>query len=212
MDRPRASLTSDRSVRKRDAIAAAARATFLAKGYAGTSMDEIAALAEVSKRTIYNHFADKDQLFTEIVTADIADADRGTQAMLAALSSTDDIERDLREFARRHIAEVTAPHLVRMRRMIIGEADRFPELARHWYLKAPHQAHLTFAECFTKLAERGLLHVDDPLLAAQNFNWLVLSIPLNRAMFNADDGVSAQDLERYADEAVRVFLAGYAAG
>lgn len=60
------------------------------------------------------------------------------------------------------------------------------------------------------MARRGLLRLDDPLLAAQHFNWLVLSIPLNAAMFRpADPPAPAEDLQRYADEAVRIFLAAY---
>jgi TetR/AcrR family transcriptional regulator, mexJK operon transcriptional repressor len=56
------------------------------------------------------------------------------------------------------------------------------------------------------------LRVDDAALAAQEFNWLVLSIPLNRAMLTADEVFTTVELERYAEEAVRVFLAGYARG
>src|SRR5262249_12281633 len=56
-----------RSVRKRNAILTAARTVFLRSGYLGTSMDEIAALAAVSKQTVYKQFADKKRLFTEIV-------------------------------------------------------------------------------------------------------------------------------------------------
>jgi hypothetical protein len=59
------------------------------------------------------------------------------------------------------------------------------------------------------LAERELLRLDDAELAAQQFNWLVLSIPLNRAMFSGEVDFSAAELEHLADEAVRVFLAAY---
>ena len=53
--------------RKRDAIVVAAIAEFREHGFAGTSMDRIAAAAEVSKRTVYNHFPSKDDLFAEIL-------------------------------------------------------------------------------------------------------------------------------------------------
>ncbi|WP_281262499.1 TetR/AcrR family transcriptional regulator, partial [Streptomyces milbemycinicus] len=58
-----------RSARKREAIMEAATAVFLEKGYSGTSMDDIARLAAVSKQTVYKHFADKEKLFAEIILA-----------------------------------------------------------------------------------------------------------------------------------------------
>jgi TetR/AcrR family transcriptional repressor of mexJK operon len=199
-----------RSARKRRAILDAARALFLRNGYAGTSMDDVAARAAVSKQTVYKHFVDKERLFTAIITGDIAATEQLTQSLVDALPDTQNLEHDLREFARRHIVEVMQPHLVRMRRILIGEADRFPDLAAAWYERGPERAHATFAGWFTALAERGLLRVPDPLLAAEHFNWLVLSIPMNRAMFSGDDEPFDRDrLEYYADEAVRVFLAAY---
>jgi TetR/AcrR family transcriptional repressor of mexJK operon len=198
-----------RSARKRRAILDAARALFLRNGYAGTSMDDVAARAAVSKQTVYKHFVDKERLFTDIITGDIEETEQLTQSLVDALPETQDLEHDLREFARRHVVEVRQPRLVRMRRILIGEADRFPELAAAWYSRGPERAHATFARWFTVLAERGLLHVPDPLLAAEHFNWLILSIPMNRAMFS-DVPEPAERLEYYADEAVRVFLAAYA--
>ncbi|MBV8987238.1 MAG: helix-turn-helix transcriptional regulator, partial [Solirubrobacterales bacterium] len=63
-----------RSARKRRAILDAARTVFLHNGYLGTSMDEVAALAAVSKATVYKHFADKQSLFAEIVTSTVDEA------------------------------------------------------------------------------------------------------------------------------------------
>ncbi len=52
--------------------------------------------------------------------------------------------------------------------------------------------------------------MEDPLLAAQHFNWLILSVPLNKAMFHGSGAdFTPGELERYADEGVRVFLAAY---
>lgn len=53
--------------RKREAIVQAAIAEFREHGFAGTSMDRVAAAAEVSKRTVYNHFPSKDELFEAIL-------------------------------------------------------------------------------------------------------------------------------------------------
>jgi TetR/AcrR family transcriptional regulator, mexJK operon transcriptional repressor len=199
-----------RSARKRKAIITAAREAFLSRGFKGVTMDEIAATAAVSKRTVYQHFSDKQLLFTAIITGSIDDAEQQNAAMLDALPDTEDLEVDLRRFARAHVADVLQPHLVRLRRVVIAEAERFPDLARTWYESGPERGHATLAEIFEKLAGRGWLRVADPLLAAQHFNWLVLSIPLNRAMFRHDT-FTADELDHYADEGVRVFLAAYGA-
>lgn len=53
--------------RKRDAIIQAAIAEFRANGFEATSVDKVAARAEVSKRTLYNHFPSKDELFAAIL-------------------------------------------------------------------------------------------------------------------------------------------------
>jgi TetR/AcrR family transcriptional regulator, mexJK operon transcriptional repressor len=204
--------TPGRTAAKRRAIRDAARELFLRHGYAGTSMDDIAALARVSKQTVYKQFADKVQLFTDIITGDIAEAEGHTRAMLDALPDSDDFDEALRRFARQHVADVLQPRLVQLRRTIIGEATRFPELARTWWENGPERGHATLAERFQRAAARGRLRLDDPLLAAQHFNWLVLSIPLNTAMFLGDAVTfTTSELERVADEGVRVFLAAYGA-
>jgi TetR/AcrR family transcriptional repressor of mexJK operon len=200
-----------RSDRKRQAILHAARSVFLRKGYSGTSMDEVAALAAVSKQTVYKHFSDKRRLFEAIITGDIGATESRTYDMLISLSATDNLAHDLRQFARKHIDEVTQPHLIQLRRIIIAEADRFPELAKTWFANAPERAYATMAAQFQELERRSLLTLPDPVLAAQQFNWLVLSIPLNKAMFHPEHKFSRRELNRYADEAVRVFLAAYGA-
>lgn len=202
-----------RSARKHAAILDAARVLFLQKGYAGSSMDEVAAVARVSKQTVYKHFADKQQLFTSLVIADVAESEGSTHPLVEAMPDSQDVEHDLREFARAHLADVMQPQLLRMRRLLIGEADRFPDLARAWYESGPVRSSTIFATWFRALDRRGMLRVDDPQLAGQHFNWLVLSIPLNKAMSSPlDEPVfTRRELDHYADEGVRVFLAAYGA-
>lgn len=202
-----------RSAAKRRAIVDAARTVFLRNGYGRTTMDEIAALAAVSKQTVYKHFADKQRLFTQIITGDIEQVETQSQPLVQALGASDDVERDLRELARQHVALVTQPHLVRLRRLVISEAERFPDLARTWYERGPERGYATLAEQFAELDRRGRLRIPDPVLAAQHFNWLVLSVPLNKAMFlGGDTRFPPRELRRWADEGARVFLAAYGAG
>jgi AcrR family transcriptional regulator len=198
-----------RSARKRQGIIEAATAAFLRNGYLGTSMDEIAALAGVSKQTVYKQFADKERLFTEIVLGTIDQVGEPFFGGIDALQQSEDLEADLRRLAGQLIGIVSDPRLLRLRRLVIGEAGRFPELGRAYYERGPRRSFETLASQFRILAERGRLRLDDPQLAAQHFNWLVLSIPLNQAMFSIDLDFGPAELDRYADEAIRIFLAAY---
>ncbi|GAA2817399.1 TetR/AcrR family transcriptional regulator [Saccharopolyspora taberi] len=201
--------TTGRSARKRESILDAARELFLRNGYLGTSMDEIAALAKVSKQTVYKHFGDKRRMFVELLTGDMDRADASVAELAEAVPVSQDLAADLRAFARAYLAAVMQPHLIRLRRVVIGEAERFPELAEAWYAGGPEQAYATFAEWFEVLGRRGLIRAEDPVVAAQHFNWLVLSVPINEAMARPDASFERDRLDRVADEAVRVFLAAY---
>ena len=199
-----------RSARKRRAIVQAATTVFLRNGYLGTSMDEIAALAAVSKQTVYKHFADKQSLFAEIVIGMVNEISDRVYDEVVSLQDSGDIEADLRELARRQLASVMQPRLLQLRRVVISEAGRFPELGRTFYERGPGRTIAALAATFERLAGRGVLHLADPLLAAEHFNWLIMSIPLNRAMLCGDGELpSAAELDRYADAGVRVFLTAY---
>jgi TetR/AcrR family transcriptional regulator, mexJK operon transcriptional repressor len=196
-----------RSVRKHKAIREAATTVFLTKGYVGTSMDEIAALAEVSKQTVYKHFSDKEKLFTEIVLATTDQVD-GLLHRLAD-SPLEDMEAELAQLAQMMLTALMQPRVLQLRRLVISSADRFPELGRLWYERGFERVLGTLAGLFQRLAEQGRLRLSDPLLAAHHFTGMLMWIPMNRAMFGGDDHVSELDLEDYADAAVKAFLAAY---
>lgn len=204
-------MAANRTALKRQAIVDAAREQFLERGYVGASMDAVAAAAQVSKQTVYKHFRDKRSLFTELLTADMASADDSVDSLGRAVPQTQDLEEDLTAFARAYLRSVMQPNLIRLRRLVIGEAERFPELARAWYEKGPESAFRRFTEWFEVLTERGLLRTDDPRMAAEHFNWLVLSTPLNKAMAEPHVEWSEIDLNATADAGVKAFLAAYSA-
>ena len=199
-----------RSARKRKAILEAARTLFLRNGYRGTSMDEIAAAAAVSKQTVYKHFADKESLFSEIVTSTVKEAGDTVHDEVLNLQESGNVEADLRGLARRQLAMVMQPQILQLRRLVTAEAGRFPELGRTFYERGPGRTIAELATLFERLGTRGVLRLDDPHLAAEHFNWLVMSIPLNQAMLlGHDESPPAADLDRYADAGVGAFLAAY---
>jgi TetR/AcrR family transcriptional repressor of mexJK operon len=199
-----------RSIRKRNAILDAATTVFLRNGYVGTSMDEIAALASVSKQTVYKHFADKESLFSAIVNAAVEAAGDPVLEDATALADSDDPAAALHALARRQLGQVMQPRLMQLRRLVIGEANRFPQLGRAFYERGAGRSMAGLTAAFERLTARRLLRAEDAELAAAHFNWLVMSAPVNRAMLLGDEAIpGADELDRYADTGVRAFLAAY---
>jgi TetR/AcrR family transcriptional repressor of mexJK operon len=203
-----------RLARNRRVIMEAATTAFQRNGYLGTSMDEIAALAGVSKQTVYNHFADKQRLFTDIIltTSDqvIGELVQTATSALPETGDVEDVEQDLGELARRLITAICHPQVLRLRRLVTGEAGRFPELGRTYWERGFERGLATLAGRLARLAERGLLRLEDPMLAAEQFAGMILWVPVNRVMFCGEEAALAPaEVDRYADAGARAFLAAY---
>lgn len=191
-----------------DGIRAAAAVVFLEKGYLGTSVDEIAARAGVSKQTIYTHFRNKDELFAEVVLGNAVRAEAFASDMLATFRGADDVEAGLRELARTYVRFVIRPDVIRLRRLVIAEASRFPDLARTYHERVPARMYTELAGLFAELMQAGQLRRGDPETAAQHFVWLILGQPLDRMMFGLPAD-AADALSDFADIAVNVFMRGW---
>ncbi|WP_019928941.1 TetR/AcrR family transcriptional regulator [Nocardia sp. BMG111209] len=199
-----------RAVRTRTAVATAATRLFLAKGYQGTSVDDIAAAARVSKRSVYNNFGDKQRLFTEIVLGATPTAADFTERLVAGLTEAADVPAALRELARRHLATVAQPAVLRLRRLIILEAGRFPELADEYFRRAPGRVIDALTGAFAALHERGALCAPDPRRAAEHYSYLVLGATLDTALFAPGAELPGPaELDRIADAGATAFLAAY---
>lgn len=199
-----------RTQRKRRTILAAATELFLRNGFLGTSMDEVAALAGVSKQTVYKQFASKEALFIGIVDTMTSEASARVEVGTHVPTDAGQLDVELRALADRLMTVALAPQLLQLRRLVIGEAARFPQLGKSLYDGGPGRAIASMASMFALWTEAGLVDIADPVQAATQFNWLIMGEPVNRAMFyGSDKQMNRSERESHIASGVRVFLAAY---
>ena len=199
-----------RSARKRLTILSAGRDLFLSHGYQGTSVDQIAATAEVSKQTVYKHFGDKHELLLAIVDDALENAVTPFLDRISALAGTAELEADLTALAADYLRAVLQEPVVQLRRLVVGEANRMPELAQLYYNQAPARTLAAFADSFSALHRRGLLQVTEPAVAAEHFAFLIIGRSIDQALFYGGPQVLAGvDVDRHVRAGVHVFLAAY---
>ena len=194
---------------KRRAILLEAEALFLDRGFVGASVEEVAARAEVSKQTIYKQFESKAALFVAVVRGMTGYAADRVQVQMQDPETEADVSGALMGHGQRLLDVALAPKLLRLRRLVISETDRFPELGRALYEGGPGRAIAGLAEALQRWSALGLLTLDDPTIAATQFNWLVMGDPVNRAMFFGAVHLSASEQQRHLSQSVLVFLAAY---
>lgn len=124
-DDPRRQRVAD----KRRAIIDAARPIFLAEGWAGTSLERVAAESGIAKMTVYRHFGSKEELFAALVDAMCAQMAAQTETAPLPLSHQP-LEERLRSEAQAFTAALTEPDALALYRLIVADGWRFPVLAR----------------------------------------------------------------------------------
>src|SRR4051812_16997435 len=136
----------------------AAIQVFLQHGYVGATTDEVAARAAVSKQTLYRNFPDKQRLFAEVVLdSTVTLAGELADSAVLSLDGTRDVRAALLDFARNFLAGLLVPDVVRLRRLVIAEADRFPEVARAWFDRGFETMLGALGAALQRLADGGQL-------------------------------------------------------
>lgn len=150
---------------RRADILRAARQAFSAKGFAGTRMDDIAALAGISKAALYLQFPSKEALF-EACAMDLI------ETMLPQLAPDDlgDLSAEflLRALIAAAAARLGEPDMVFVPRVIIGEGMNFPDLARFYYDNAIARGLAAIERIIRHGVERGEFTCADPAHACRS--------------------------------------------
>ena len=148
-------------------IRAAARTLFLERGYGATSMDAVAAAAPVSKRTLYQYYPGKAELFAAVITEVWSFF---TEAPLLPQTAEGDPRPVLRAYVDRLVAHWEQPEVIGLLSLIIAEAPRFPELSPAYFQAGKLQVTSRLAAYFALLQQAGTLKAEaDPALVAAQF-------------------------------------------
>ena len=194
----------DRS-EKMQAILDGALEVFMVQGYAAASMDRIAAAAGVSKSTLYSNFQDKEGLFLAL----IQDLTAASRQQVFALLSQSDLQAPPQEVLRQ-IATLMLEGfdknqpLLTLMRLVIGESDRFPEVAKSFVreIQKPMLEQLTLY-----LTAQTQLNLPDPEVAARMFAGSLVHYLIIQKLLYGDE-VLPLERDRMVDGLVSTLTAG----
>ena len=194
---------------KRQEVLAGALTVFARDGYARASIDVIAAAAEVSTRTLYNHFGDKAGLFRAVIQESATKVAAAQLAIIEArLTEITDLEADLVSFgiAWRTPMPDYAEHSALVRQ-VNAEAGHIPQEAIDaWQEAGPIAVRRALADRLAAFAADGLLRIDDPMRAALHFSLLISGAnPSYRG-----GSVTPDEIKDAVTTGVHTFLHGYA--
>jgi len=199
--------TETLSPEKRAQILQGAAAVFAQDGYEGASMSRIASEAAVSKGTLYNYFEGKADLFAAYVQQECT---RNLSRVFDRIDEADDPATTLRAIGRRIVRMMVSPTGVTIYRVVVSEAERFPELARVFYEAGPARAIGHMSRWLALQARRGRLNVADPEFAAEQFFALCQTRLGLRCRLHMLNDPAPETIAAIVNAAVDMFLCAYA--
>lgn len=192
------------SPEKTAAILDGAMRVFLEQGYAGTTMDRIAAESGVSKPTVYSHFHDKEGLFNALIEQLVRKKQWAKFPQDLLQLSQESPEVVLRRLANNFLDScIGNPEQITFIRLIIGESGRFPELGRAFvqHMDKPMLDALTHY-----LASCPDLNLPDPAVLARTFMGTLIYFLINHEMLHGQD-IVPMERERLVEHLISLIMA-----
>lgn len=197
-----------RKGRKYAQVLTGARDVFLRDGFDGASVDDIAKESGVSKATLYSYFPDKREMFIEMARVE---CQRQAETTLQNIDPEAPAPEVLTQIATGILQISLSDIAVKVFRICVAEAERFPELGRQFYETGPRMGRQRLAEFLRYATARGELNVTDCDMAAAQFQELSRAGLFMRHLFGISQDVTTEDIEYAVSEAVSTFMARYGA-
>lgn len=194
-----------RSEVKNQAITGAAKKTFLDVGFDLASMDKIAAVANVSKRTVYSHFNSKEALFEETIKT-ICTGKKVAMEITMDLSCP--IEVTLQQLGVEFLHQIFDVETTAMLRILVAQTAQFPELGKIFLDSGPDAATGILATYFQEQIERGVIQLEDPKEAAGSFFSSIFGAHFVEVLVGAKAPPAPSKYPKMVSEVVDRFLNG----
>jgi|KBSMisStaDraftv2_1062788.scaffolds.fasta_scaffold97239_2 TetR/AcrR family transcriptional regulator of autoinduction and epiphytic fitness len=192
---------------KRRQILDGADRIFSTLGYDAASMSDVAHEAQVSKATLYVYFQDKEHLFTAICAEK---RDRNIVELIAFLDTGKPIETVLLEFGNDLLTRLSQPFVVAAHRIVIGVAERMPEVGREFFEAGAKRVTLALAKLIDHHVAAGRLNVPDSYLAAAQFLELAQASVFRPRLFGAmTEPPPREEIDKVVASAVSMFMKAY---
>jgi AcrR family transcriptional regulator len=169
-------------------------------------MSRIASEAGVSKGTLYNYFTSKAELFSAYVRRE---CNRSIATMFQAVDTSMAPVEVLTQIGVSMFRMLLSETALTMYRMVVAEAEKFPELARAFYAEGPARAVAHLAAYLRGAAAKGTLRLEDPEFAAEQFFALTQTHLCMKRRLRLISMPSQSELEHVIGQAVRMFLSTY---
>ena len=167
---------------------------FAERGLSAARLEDIAQRAGVSKGPIYLYFANKEELFREVVrNSVIAYIERAE----ATLTNQPDAEQALRDWMTGYWAWLRSPVFPAMHRLVNSEMHTFPDLVAFYATEVIERAHRLVRDIITRAMEQGRLRQMDPLVAAR----MLTALFITHALWYHQRG-SFKSIARVSDRAL----------
>lgn len=196
-----------RSADRRQLILHAAGELFIAKGYAGVSMDDVLAKVGGSKGTLYRHFTDKADLFQAAVEAL---CDEWSKPVQSFTPPDADLATTLTALGGHFAALVLTPQAIALHRLVTAEAERMPGVGRAFFEHGPAAGHAVLAQYLRQARDSGEIEVADPVRAAAQLYQAMLGDIQMRLLTNSPHKPDDEEIRESIADAVRLFLHGAA--
>lgn len=185
-------------------VRAAALALFLERGYDGTTMDAIAHAAGTTKASLYARFDSKEAVFGAVLGDATGRADWPVPE--PPPPDLDDLEGALTEIADAGLRRATHPSMIKLSRIAVAEAARFPELARRLQANATWARRDVVVELLQRHAATGAIVAEEPEILAEHFLAMAVGMPARLASFGIVRDPASQ--AHHTQVAVGLFVRG----